>query len=421
MKSSRCRVAIVGAGPSGLALASELAGRGLGAIVLLEREPVAGGIPRHCGHSPFGLREFHRILGGPEYARRLVARALRLGVELRTAVTVTEIQPGASLVLSTAAGMERLQADRVVLCTGNRETPRAPRLVSGSRPQGILTTGALQSMVYLKRRLPFTRPLIVGTELVSFSALFTCRHNGIKPVAMVEERDRVTAWRLASLLPPLLGTRLLLQTSLRKIHGDDRVTAVDVEGVDGASTTLGCDGVVFSGCFVSESSLVKLGHLELDDASGGPRIDQYGRCSDPAYFACGNQLHPVDTAGWCWAEGRDTAASVAASLDGTLDSADHKLAIINASPAVRYFTPQQISLAGADRREAPPCHRRLQVRLAGDAVGWLSLRDGERELCRRKIRARRERRVLLPLPSIDRLRHCQSLRLTFESTEAESR
>jgi NADPH-dependent 2,4-dienoyl-CoA reductase/sulfur reductase-like enzyme len=422
MKTSHCRVAIVGAGPSGLALAAELARSGIDNVVVIERETTAGGIPRHCGHSPYGWREFRRLLGGPEYARRLVARAQQLGVEVRTAVTVTALEPGGGLLLSSAAGMERLQAERVVLCTGNRETPRAPRLVSGSRALGIVTTGALQSMVYLKGYLPFKRPLIVGTELVSFSALLTCRHAGIKPVAMIDARSQVTAWHLASLLPPLLGTPLLMRTSLQEIHGSERVTAVDIDRGDGTPKTLDCDGVVFSGGFVSESSLVRGSHLELDPASGGPRIDQFGRCSDPHYFACGNQLHPVDTAGWCWAEGHATATSLVASLDGDQVGATRSLPVICSSPAIAYCTPQRITLPepGSESPATAP-HQQLQLRFAQDASGRLSLRDGECELSGRNISARRERRVLLPLPPLTRLQQCHSLSLEFEPTQAEQR
>ena len=422
MISDRCRVAIVGGGPSGLALASELARAGIDDVVVLEREPSAGGIPRHCGHSPFGLREFRRLLTGPGYARRLVETAIRLGVRVRTQVTVSKIEKGTRLLLSSDAGLEHLHADRIVLCTGNRETPRAARLVSGSRPLGIVTTGALQSMIYLKKRLPFRRPLIVGTELVSFSALLTCRHAGIRPVAMVDSHSQVTAWRPAALLPRLLGTRLLLNTTLGEIHGQERVGAVDLIDAAGNETTLDCDGIVFSGCFVSESSLVRTSHLQLDAASGGPGIDQFGRCSDPDYFACGNQLHPVDSAGWCWAEGRATAAGVLASLNGELGGAGRSLPIATASEAIRYVTPQRIALPGSDADQpSPPAHRQLQVRLEHDAVGRLSLCDGGRELCGRKIRARRERRVLLPLPSLDRLRRCQSLSLEFKPAGAIQR
>ena len=64
------------------------------------------------------------------------------------------------------------------------------------------------------------------------------------------------------------------------------------------SATIACDGVLLTGCFVPEAALVRGGHLELDPGSGGPAIDQFGRCSDPTWFAAGNVLRPVETAGW---------------------------------------------------------------------------------------------------------------------------
>ena len=57
-------VAIVGAGPAGLSAAVELKKQGVARVVVLERFEQAGGIPRHCGHPPFGMREFRRGLSG---------------------------------------------------------------------------------------------------------------------------------------------------------------------------------------------------------------------------------------------------------------------------------------------------------------------------------------------------------------------
>ena len=415
MMSSQCTVAVVGGGPAGLSLAAELARNGVDDVLVLEREPEAGGVPRHCGHSPYGLREFKRLYSGPGYARRLVADAQAAGVALRTGVSVIRIEPSGQLLLSTESGAEKLSATKIVLATGNRETPRSARLVSGQRPLGVLTTGALQGLVYLKERMPFRRPLIVGSELVSFSALLTCRHANIKPVAMVESADRVTAWPFAPLLPRLLGIPVLLATELTAIHGRERVEAVELRSAGGDLQTLDCDGVVFTGSFVSESSLVRNSHLQFDPASGSPAIDQFGRSTDPDVYVCGNQLHPVDTAGWCWAEGRATAASVLAGLEGRPDGCRRFIDIENHSTAVRYLTPQRIALpdaAGAFSRS--PAHGQLQLRLAEDARGRLCLRDGERVFVSRDIRARRERRVLLPLPPLEQLADCQSLVLDFE-------
>ena len=77
-------VAIVGGGPAGLAAAIALRGRGVARVTVLEREATAGGVPRHCGHPPFGMRELGRVLTGPAYARRLVAMAMAAGADIRT-------------------------------------------------------------------------------------------------------------------------------------------------------------------------------------------------------------------------------------------------------------------------------------------------------------------------------------------------
>ena len=53
-------VVVVGGGPAGLACAIELRRRGVGDIVVLDREARAGGIPRHCAHQGFGLRDLRR-------------------------------------------------------------------------------------------------------------------------------------------------------------------------------------------------------------------------------------------------------------------------------------------------------------------------------------------------------------------------
>lgn len=413
MSDVHCQVAIIGAGPSGLSVATELRRLGVDEVIVLEREAAAGGIPRHCEHSPFGMREFRRLLSGPVYARRLVRRAIDHGVDLKLATSVIEINADAKLILSSDNGIEQLSAQRIVVCTGNREQTRAARLVSGSRPPGIVTTGALQVMTHLKKRIPFRRPVIIGTELVSFSALLTCRQFGIKPVAMIEPEPRITARGYAALLPLFFGTRLLTQTSLQAIHGQERVSAVDIRNARGAVEQIECDGVIFSGGFVAESGLTRVSHLDIDKASNAPLVDQFGRCSDPRFFACGNLLHPVDTAGWCWAEGRRLAQHVYASLNGVLPEASRFVGITAASPSIKYFTPQRLVVA--DTVDTPG-YPGIQIRFAGESRGSLSLRSGDQVLVQRRLAARREQRILLSLPSSGSLPRSGSLSLDFHAS-----
>ena len=143
-------VVIVGGGPAGLAAALALRRRDVPDVLVLERETAPGGIPRHAQHQGFGLRDLRRPLSGPSYARRYSELAAAAGVELRTETMVTGWVPGGPLELTGPRGREQLEPAAVVLATGCRERPRSARLVPGSRPEGVMTTGTLQQLVYLK-------------------------------------------------------------------------------------------------------------------------------------------------------------------------------------------------------------------------------------------------------------------------------
>jgi thioredoxin reductase len=382
-------VLILGAGPAGLAAAVELRRLGIRDVVVLEREQAAGGVPRHCAHMGFGWKEFRRLLTGPSYAQRLLHAAA--GIDVRTGTTALALEAGGRVRVVTPHGVETLAGRCVLLALGTRETPRAARLVSGTRPAGVFTTGALQQLVHLAKVRPCTRAVIVGSELVAFSSLMTLRHAGIQPVAMVEESARILAPRPGDWIARLcFGTRVLTRTRVVAIHGTAKLTGVEVEH-DGSREILACDGVVFSGRFVPETAIVRPSPLALDPGTDGPVVDQYGRCSDPAYFAAGNLLRPVEASWTAWSEGRAVARAIAASLHGALPAAVSSIAVEAHAP-VRYVCPQRIA-SPAPLPAALPFH----IRMTRAARGRLRVRAAKREVWGAERRLLPERRVLLPL------------------------
>jgi hypothetical protein len=73
---------------------------------------------------------------------------------------------------------------------------------------------------------------------------------------------------------------------------------------------------------------------------------------------------------------------------------------------IKYFTPQRLAVAGAGSSRNNPG---IQVRFTENRHGDLCLRDGDRILLRRRLSARREQRVLLPLPAMTELRESARL------------
>ncbi|MQX35754.1 NAD(P)-binding protein [Roseospira navarrensis] len=388
---------VIGGGPSGLSAATRLRALGVPRVAVLEREVEAGGVPRHCGHSPYGLREFGRLMGGRSYAACLVEAAQAAGAEVLTQHTVVSFGPGPDpvLIVTTPSGATLMTARRVVLATGIRETSRAARLLGGDRPLGVMSTGALQAVVYLQRMTPFRRPVVLGTELVSFSALLTCRHAGARPRAMIEPNDGLTARGPARLLPLALGIPLHLGTDIAAIHGATRVEGVTLRDRDGATRTLDCDGAVITGRFTPEAALARMAGWTVDPGTEGPRIDGFGRSLDhPAYFATGNLRRPVETAGWCWGEGQATAAAVAADLERGLPPPDDAVPLTVAGDPLRYVVPQAIHPTAETPDLMPEV---AQLRLSRPARGTLIAEQDGRTLWSRRLDSRPERRITVPL------------------------
>jgi thioredoxin reductase len=348
-------VAIVGGGPAGLAAAIELRRLGVGEVVVIEREPEAGGIPRHARHQGFGLRDLRRTLSGPAYARRYAERARAAGAELLTETMATGWDAEGALELTGPGGRISMRPGAVVLATGCRERPRSARLVAGSRPEGVMTTGTLQQLVYLHGLPAGERALIVGAEHVSFSAVMTLAHGGARTVALATALPRhqsLAAFRLGARLR--YGVPLWTRTRVSAIHGRPRVEQVELTDLStGDTRVVECDTVVFSDSWAPDNELAVMAQLELDPITGAPVVDTGLRSSRPGVFAVGNLLHGAEQADVAALSGRHCASALARYLaDG--DWPQRRVRVLCETP-LRWAAPSAVS-GGA---EAPPRRRFL--------------------------------------------------------------
>lgn len=374
-------VAIIGAGPAGLTAAKELR-KSIGADVLvIDREQEAGGIPRHSDHAGYGIRDRYSFLTGPVYARKLVDEAASSGATILTQTMVTHWGQGREFFTTNPSGLQRITADAVLLATGARERPRSARMIPGTRPAGVYTTGELQNAVHLHKRKVGKRAVVIGGELVSWSAVMTLKEAGCAATTLVTRHRRPESYALFN-----IGGRVVLrpevvtQHRVTQILGRETVTGVEVEDLEsGKRRVLACDTVVFTGDWIPDNELARAAGLALDADSKSPVVDALGRTDEPGLFAAGNLVHPVDTADVAALGGKGTAKNIARYLQHEASWRADAVPILGLDPFV-WVSPH------LHVRGRVPARKRILAWVAEPiAVPRVTVRQNGKVLARRTI------------------------------------
>jgi NADPH-dependent 2,4-dienoyl-CoA reductase/sulfur reductase-like enzyme len=220
----------------------------------------------------------------------------------------------------------------------------------------VYTTGQLQNLVHVQERDVGRRAVIVGAELVSYSAVLTLRKAGCATVLMTTVHRSPESYAVFNVAArsPLLGVPVATRTRITRIIGRSALQGVEVEDLDsGERRIVDCDTVVFTGDWIPDHELARSAGLTMDANTLGPLVDTALRTSRPGVFAIGNLVHPVDTADVVALDGRHVADHVVAHLDGR-PTPGGGVRVVAEAP-LRWVTP------GVLRPEdpAPPRHRLL--------------------------------------------------------------
>ena len=384
-------VAVVGAGPAGLAAATTCLAAGL-TVALVDRSVAPGGQywrqpapsaaadARHALDAR-ALRDLHHDLGTFDRLQARLAEGVELGrlrLLLRTQVWTAVREGDGSLVLHTAgtgpaaptgpagpsgpagpAAGGTVRAKRLVLATGSHDLALP---FPGWDLPGVLTVGALQALLKGNDVLAGRRVVVGGTGpfLLPVAAGLAARG---ATVVGVHEASSPTRWlpHVAALgtNAAKLGEGLAYAATLARhrvpvrtrsmvvrAEGDGRVEAVTVQRVDrlgrlvtGTRQVLAADTVGVGWGFSPIIDLaVTLGAATVT-SPGGPvvRVDGDGRSSVPGVLVAG-EATGVGGAALALAEGEAAAAAVVDDLAPAARAAGgRRRALARRAAALRSF------------------------------------------------------------------------------------
>lgn len=307
-------VIVVGGGPAGLAAALGAREAGAGRILLLDREPEAGGILLQCIHSGFGLHWLKEELTGPEYAQRFIEKALDREVDLVPRAYVSAIGLDSDghhrvRVMREGHGIVTVDARAVVLAMGCRERTRGALRIPGTRPAGVLTAGLAQKLVNVMGLLPGRRIAILGSGDIGLIMARRLTLEGCEVVGVFElmPYSNGLTRNVVQCLEDF-GIPLHLSTTVAAIQGRDRVERITVAPVVGGVPDLSrkrdvaCDTLLLSVGLIPENELSHSLGVGFDIGTSGPRVSSTMMTTLPGVFACGNVLHVHDLVDYVTAE-----------------------------------------------------------------------------------------------------------------------
>jgi thioredoxin reductase len=346
-------VIVLGGGPAGLSAAIAAFDKGMYTL-LIEREKRLGGILKQCIHDGFGLVEFKEKLTGPEYAERFIKLVVEKKIPVLINTFVIKVQKSHSgfklTVVNSKNGVEVIWTKSLILASGCRERTAKQIFINGTRPAGIYSAGTAQHLVNIEGYLPCKNCVILGSGDIGLIMARRLTLEGAKVLGVYEAK--ATPSGLSRNIAQCLNDYnipLNLSTTITRVFGDDRVTAVEIVKVDdaiqpikGTEEIIKCDGVILSVGLIPENEIGEMIGIKFDNATKGPVVDQNFMTTVDGVFSCGNALHVNDLVDYVSESGKLAGESSFEYVKGTI--AREFIDVNMVGSDFLYVVPQQIDI-----------------------------------------------------------------------------
>lgn len=363
------QIVIVGAGPAGIAAAAALSSS-TATITVIDEAPRPGG-QIHRMPTPGLALDMHTVLADGHAAYQQfhsTFNLLRGRIQFRSDTLAWNVY-GGELHLASAAGLDSIRYDALILATGaiDRIMP-----VPGWTLPGVFTLGAAQVLLKSQGCLLGNSMVFCGSSPLLYLAALQYLRVGGRVAAVIDSTGLGSKLRAIPGLcaaPSLLMNGLGYMARLRQhgvqiIHGS-RIEAIEgqrwVEGLTyqtaaGTRHRLVCDAIAYGHGLRAETQLAELAGCELHyDPTHRqylPVVDADGRAGHAIYLAGdGRTIGGADAAGL---SGTLAAHAVATDLGLTIPSAD----VSTQRRKLDRLYQFQIAMAGAF---SWPCHAAASI------------------------------------------------------------
>jgi NADPH-dependent 2,4-dienoyl-CoA reductase/sulfur reductase-like enzyme len=195
-------VAVIGAGPAGLAAATVAARAGLITVLVDEQASPGGQIYRAISDTPLVPG---KILGNDYWSgRKLVEDFHASGVEYIPNTTVFSITRGREIGISSGGAAQLATARRIIIATGALERPFP---VPGWTLPGVMTVGAAQILLKSCGLVPTGRTVLAGCGPLLWLLAWQYLQAGVRVAAILDTTARENFAAAARHLPSFAVSR----------------------------------------------------------------------------------------------------------------------------------------------------------------------------------------------------------------------